>query len=123
MASSADGIDLASYSNFGSTVADIMAPGGDMPEIGMLSTLHQLPRGHVLLPLSGTSMAAPVVSGIAALALSLAPELSAKDLKSTLMTTGIKDTDLENIVASKRHINALSALESLAAPSLIAENN
>ncbi len=63
----------ASFSNYGKKSVDVFAPG-----VNIYSTL---PGGNVYGKLSGTSMAAPVVSGIAALLLEYFPDLSAEQLK------------------------------------------
>jgi subtilisin family serine protease len=67
---------LASYSNYGATTVDLAAPGDDI-----LSTLP----GNAYDIKSGTSMAAPHVSGVAALALARAPSLGVADLKALLL--------------------------------------
>lgn len=63
----------ASFSNYGKNSVDVFAPG-----VNIYSTL---PGGNTYGKLSGTSMAAPVVSGIAALLLEYFPDLSAEQLK------------------------------------------
>ena len=80
--------DRAFYSNFGSIV-DIAAPGGDLqdPVISAdnngITTANQNISGGKI----GTSMAAPHVAGIAALAKSIKPELTHAEVE-----TIIKDT-------------------------------
>lgn len=66
----------ASFSNYGQQQVDVFAPGVDI-----LSTIpgNQYERD------SGTSMAAPVVSGLAALILDFYPNLTASDLKKIIM--------------------------------------
>lgn len=64
----------ASFSNYGKTV-DLFAPG-----VRIYSTVP----GSKYAALSGTSMAAPVVSGVAALVLEYYPDLSARQLKWVL---------------------------------------
>ncbi len=78
---------LASYSNFGTWV-DIAAPGGDAnlygnPIDGVLSTLPNNGYGAM----SGTSMACPHVSGVAALLVSEfgGPGFTADELKKRLL--------------------------------------
>ncbi|MCO6498464.1 MAG: S8 family peptidase [Chitinophagaceae bacterium] len=63
----------AKFSNYGKNSVDVFAPG-----VNIYSTL---PGGNVYGKMSGTSMAAPVVSGIAALLLEYFPKLSAEQLK------------------------------------------
>ncbi|WP_373943549.1 S8 family peptidase [Vibrio chagasii] len=67
---------VASFSNFGQESVDVFAPG-----YRILSTTP----GNTYGSKSGTSMAAPVVSGIAALVWSRYPDLTVKELKSLLM--------------------------------------
>lgn len=74
-ATDADGHLAASFSNYGKKHVDIFAPGVDI-----YSTLP----GNTYGTMSGTSMATPVVSGIAALVLEYYPGLSAKQLRWVL---------------------------------------
>jgi subtilisin family serine protease len=69
---------LADFSNYGRKKVDIMAPGVDIESLA--------PGGTVAVN-SGTSMAAPVVSGVAALIRGLDPSLSAKEVKQILIRT------------------------------------
>ena len=63
----------ASFSNYGKKEVDVFSPG-----VNIYSTL---PGGKNYGNLSGTSMACPLVAGIAALTLEYFPTLSAKQLK------------------------------------------
>lgn len=76
---------VAEFSNYGSKDVDLFAPG-----VMVLSTVPD--DGYEIL--QGTSMAAPVVSGIAALVRSYYPKLSAKQVKEVLME-GTKRHDRE----------------------------
>lgn len=86
------GNKLAYYSSFGETV-EVAAPGGEIvfpsdAEDGVLSTY----RGRNDQPywyLQGTSMAAPHVAGLAALVLSVNPELSADEVRTILSSTAV----------------------------------
>jgi len=95
-------LTLAPYSNYGSTV-DLVAPGGNM-EVdansdgyadGILSTRYDDSASGPPVPifdwLQGTSMAAPHVSGVAALVFSVMPNATAADVEQTLLATA---TDL-----------------------------
>ncbi|WP_349317913.1 S8 family serine peptidase [Chitinophaga sp. MM2321] len=67
---------VAGFSNYGKKSVDLFAPG-----VQIYSTI---PGGNKYGSASGTSMAAPVVAGVAALVLSYYPELSAAQLKYVL---------------------------------------
>ena len=71
---------VAPFSNYGKTQVDLFAPG-----LYMLSTL---PDNNYTI-LQGTSMAAPVVSGVAAVLRGYFPDLKAKDVKDILMQSSI----------------------------------
>lgn len=74
----------SSFSNYGSVV-DIAAPGS-----GILNTINlgaTVAGDSGYSQLSGTSMATPHVAGVAALVLSLEPDLPLADLRSRLLTT------------------------------------
>jgi len=71
----------AQFSNYGQGNVDIFAPG-----VNVYSTI---PEGEYKEN-SGTSMAAPVVTGVAALVLNYFPELSAAELKDVLLKSANK---------------------------------
>lgn len=78
----------ASYSNFGSNVS-VAAPGGDAGA-GLLSTLNAgatTPGADSYASYMGTSMATPVVSGVAALMLSVNPALTPDQIASMLKSS------------------------------------
>ena len=73
----------SSFSNFGTTSVDLFAPG------------HQIYApipGEKYASLSGTSMASPLVAGVASLLLSHNPELTAHELKEILMATAREES-------------------------------
>ena len=67
---------VASFSNYGKTTVDVFAPGVDI-----FSTAPEQKYKNA----SGTSMAAPVTTGVAALILSYFPSLSASEVKEILL--------------------------------------
>ena len=81
---------VATFSNYGKREVDVFAPG-----VRIYSTV---PGGNVYGEKDGTSMASPVVSGLAALILSYYPTLSAKQVKSVIeqSVTKIKTTTINN---------------------------
>ncbi len=72
----------ASFSNYGKREVSVFAPGVDI--------YSTLPGINVYGSMDGTSMAAPVVSGIAALILSYYPELSASQVKNIIERSAVK---------------------------------
>ncbi|SFS93845.1 S8 family peptidase [Sphingobacterium wenxiniae] len=72
---------LASFSNFGYKSVDVFAPG-----VKINSTMPESKYKEQ----DGTSMAAPVVSGLAALLRSYYPELTAKEVKDIIMKSVTK---------------------------------
>jgi cell wall-associated protease len=74
----ANGNLAAAFSNYGQTGVDVFAPGFEI--------YNAVPQSEYML-LQGTSMAAPMVSGAAALLKSYFPKLSMKEIKDILLTT------------------------------------
>ena len=70
---------VADFSNYGLHSVDLFAPGDE---------IYSLVVGNGMEWMGGTSMAAPVVSGIAALLRAHFPQLSAAEVKEILMTSG-----------------------------------
>ena len=85
-ASSWKGADslAALFSNYGKSRVDVFAPGEDI--------LSTMPGGEYERQ-SGTSMAAPVVSGLAALLMSHYPTLSAADVKRVILESATRYPD------------------------------
>ena len=74
----------APFSNYSRERVDVFAPG-----VGILSTVP----GNEYESNSGTSMAAPVVSGLAALLMAYYPDLSAAEVKQIILESATRYTD------------------------------
>ena len=106
----------ASFSNYGKTQVDVFAPG--------VSIYSTTPGSHYANH-DGTSMAAPVVTGLAALIREYYPKLSAVQVKDIIMKSVVKPThpvviavdgvsktvQLSDICVSGGVVNAYQALE------------
>ncbi|KXJ98281.1 MAG: subtilisin-like serine protease [Acidobacteria bacterium OLB17] len=92
---------LASFSNFGAKTVDLAAPGKDI-----LSTW----LGDDYREASGTSMATPFVSGVAALIISQTPNITVKQLRKKLLDSVDKSDALKGKVASGGTLCAANAL-------------
>ncbi len=80
---------VSSFSNYGAANVDIFAPGGE---------IYSTMPGSAYEFQGGTSMAAPAVSGVAALIRSYYPNLSASEVKKILMDSGLS-TKMKMVVA------------------------
>lgn len=67
---------VASFSNWGKNEVDVFAPGHNI--------YSSVPGGNTYRSLSGTSMASPVVAGLAALILQYYPKLSPEQVKTVI---------------------------------------
>lgn len=83
----------ANFSNYGEKIVSVFAPG---------VAIHSTVPDNKYKNAQGTSMAAPVVTGIAALVLSYYPDLKAKDLKKIILESSVKYGDVEvNVPGTK----------------------
>lgn len=98
--------ELANFSNYGRTTVHLGAPGRDI-----LSTFRGGERYAVL---SGTSMAAPHVSGAAALLASLRPDLTVGQLRELLLSTVHAQPAWSGIVSSGGRLDLAAAVRRLA---------
>lgn len=77
---------VASFSNFGVKGVDVFAPGFEI--------YNSVPQSSYM-NLQGTSMAAPMVAGAAAMLKSYFPKLSMKEIKDVLYSTSVKYPKVE----------------------------
>jgi PKD repeat protein len=108
--------NLASFSNWGLTSVDVAAPGeyiySTFPIGADLSpTCRDMAYGYG--PCSGTSMAAPHVSGLAALILALVPTHTWAEVKSAILATVDPIASLQGLILTGGRINAERALFSV----------
>ncbi len=101
--SAANGV-LSGFSNSGQRTVDLAAPGSDV-----LSTLPGEKWGR----LSGTSMATPMVVGVAALALSKEPTLSALQLRNLVLNSIDERSTYLGVLATAGDLNADKAMTAL----------
>lgn len=111
----ANGGYTASFSNYGKKEVDVFAPG-----VQIYSTI---PGGNTYGNASGTSMACPVVAGIASLILEYYPEFTPQQVKSiieksvTIPTDKVKvpgtdrEVELKDISRTGGFVNAFSAVK------------
>ncbi|MGB5646276.1 S8 family peptidase [Muriicola sp.] len=105
---------VASFSNYGARNVDVFAPGGEI--------YSSMPGSEYEFQ-GGTSMAAPAVSGVAALLRSYYPNLSAAEVKKVLMDSGLstktsvmvagdpsKAKPFDQLSRSGKMVNAYNAL-------------
>jgi subtilisin family serine protease len=99
IAASSDSDRLASFSNYGVGNVHVASPG-----VYIYSSLP----GNMFGSMSGTSMAAPFVAGIAALALREAPGLTGFQLKSLILSTAVQAGPLAGKVQTGARVDAYS---------------
>lgn len=95
---------ICSFSNYGNNI-DIFAPGEDI-----YSTVDNQQYANW----DGTSMATPMVSGVAALLKAYDPSLTTAQIKSAILNSADQITGLASFVPSGRRLNAKKALQYVA---------
>jgi len=91
----------ASFSNFGQTAVDVFAPGVQ---------IYSCIPGQRYDSYNGTSMASPVVAGLAALIREYYPKLSAKQVKEIILASVVKSPYLAKYCITGGVVNAYEAL-------------
>lgn len=105
VASTTSSGSLSGFSNIGPQTVDVAAPG---------SNIYSTMPGNKYGMASGTSMASPNVSGVAAMILGYYPALKGKALKSTLITTVTKVPAFEGKMVSGGRVNMKASLDKAA---------
>ncbi|MGK7944330.1 MAG: S8 family serine peptidase, partial [Microcystaceae cyanobacterium] len=98
----------SSFSNYGATSVDLGAPGS-----GILSTS---PGGRYGTK-NGTSMATPMVTGVASLIWGINPDLTATEVKQIILDNVDPLTRLQGKTVSGGRLNAYNALQNTPLPS------
>jgi subtilisin family serine protease len=93
---------LTDFSHYGKNSVDICSLGEQVMSLSL--------DGKSLVALDGTSMAAPFVSGVAALILQANPNLSPSQVKEIITTSATKSLHLLNANRNAGHLNADAAL-------------
>lgn len=83
---------LATFSNFGKTGVDIGAPG--VAILSLVPKVYSQDGSDLYSPASGTSMAAPYISNLAAQILNTNPALTAADIRKIILETGEEKSHL-----------------------------
>ena len=102
---------LARFSNYGARSVHVAAPG-----LNILSTWPSAIDSSGFKTISGTSMATPHVSGVAALLLSHAPTMTYAELRERIIRSARPLTALKGKVKSAGIVDAYNALTGTLAP-------
>jgi subtilisin family serine protease len=101
IASTTSSGSLSSFSNIGIKTVDLAAPG---------SNIYSTINGNKYGMASGTSMASPNATGVAAMILGYNPKLSATELKAVLMKSSTPVAAFKAQIVSGGRVNLKSAL-------------
>ena len=99
----------ASFSSYGTASVHIAAPG-----VEIVSTVPTATGGAGYAYMNGTSMAAPHVTGAAALYASLNPCASAVQIREALLRLAVQDPQLTGVVEATRRLDASKIRSELA---------
>lgn len=108
----------ASFSNYGKTTVDLFAPGvsilscypTSMCTEGTHNTENTIHYANGYHKMSGTSMATPYVTGVAALILAARPSMTAAQIKTRILSNVDEISALSNKCVSGGRLNAYLAL-------------
>ena len=100
---------LASFSNYGIKNVDIGAPG--VAILSLVPKVYSKGGAELYSPSSGTSMAAPYISNIAAQILNANPKLSPEEIRQIILGTGDEKPQLKNVLSSGSAVNNHKAVK------------
>lgn len=117
VAASDDWDNKPSYSNYGISSVSVAAPGDSI-----LSTVSQVGcfNPGCFETMSGTSMASPFVAGLAALVFREAPQLSAHQVKTLIVSNVDRVTSWKNLVTSQGRVNVYKTINAAKSAASIA---
>ncbi len=107
--------NLSSFSDYGATSVSIAAPGENI-----MSTYYDptAPSNTEYGYGDGTSFAAPLVSGVAAVLFDQFPTFTTADVKNQILDTGETVASLSGKVATGKILNFSAAMEQVATPAI-----
>lgn len=110
---------LTNYSNFGAGSVHVAAPGGDrftgelyapaIPYCQGSCSQSNIPYTGMM----GTSMATPIVAGLAAVIKGARPHLTPKQIKEIILNSAVYEQSLDGLVQSSSVVNVADAINSL----------
>lgn len=109
-----DNARLANFSNYSSTAVHLCAPGVNIASANR-SYFAFSQTGNPFKVLSGTSMATPIVAGVAALLWSMEPGLTAKEIKNIILTSARNRKQMTpHLMGASTTGGTLSAIDAVA---------
>ncbi len=93
------------HSHWGATSVDLFAPGHEIVVIDIINNGYNV--------VSGTSYATPFVTGVAALILSIAPDLSISELKATILNNVTPLDNLAGLCVTGGKLNAEATVKNI----------
>lgn len=100
---------LASFSNYGVNHVDIGAPG--VAILSLLPKIYSTDGRDIYSPTSGTSMAAPYISNLAAQIMNNNQKLSPPEVKAIILATGDEKSHLKSKLLSGSVVNNQRAIK------------
>jgi subtilisin family serine protease len=115
--------NLAEYSHYGYISVDLGAPGGSNDDINVYRNIYSTMRYDQYQYMSGTSMAAPHVAGVAALVWGCRPDLNWSQVKYAIMNGVDYNSSLAGRTVTGGKLNAYRSLIIFPPPGPAAPSN